>query len=176
MYRYHWELYYIKIYNIYKHFDDKYLEYLYNEEQFKRIHAEFIHWGFQRILQQLSEQKHSHYILLIYITLNPIGVLSKLVMYEMDFEFSRTILFQKCVFASFMRKYYNLKMNRYKVLAYILRNIILQQRVILYAQFKQFMNNVLSYKMMTADNVVNQLYIPYLLNNVDMLCWHVQPT
>ncbi|XP_011707921.1 PREDICTED: uncharacterized protein LOC105462767 isoform X2 [Wasmannia auropunctata] len=147
-----------------RHFDDNRLEYLYDEQYFD----EFIHNSCISSLRELTPTLSSindYRILLTFILLNPKEVLSKLVIYEMS-TFPNTVLFKNST--HFLRMYYNLHKdcNIQTVLTSILRNIILFQQGVIRenTRFIRFMDNVLHHQMMNANDVINEIYIDYLIN------------
>ncbi|XP_018302740.1 uncharacterized protein [Mycetomoellerius zeteki] len=119
-----------------RHFDDNCLEYLYNEKSFDTFLQQNLLVGeFNNSRSMMNTQKC--HALLIFILLNPKDVLSN----------------------------YNLKKDQSNVLMYILKNIVLQQRRAWHTNFRTFMNKVLDYQIVTVDDVINELYIPYLTNS-----------
>ncbi|XP_036141051.1 uncharacterized protein LOC105834345 [Monomorium pharaonis] len=145
------------------HFDDKGLDYLYNEKSFDEfIRRNSFDGEFCDILTNTNAQEQRAF--LIFILLSPKKVLTKIIMYELSTELSTSILFRRSTFALALRCFYNLKMNQRNVLMYILKTVVLQQRIKLYQRFKNFVTNVLNYQMMNADDIMNLLYIPYLMS------------
>ncbi|KYN00243.1 hypothetical protein ALC62_08989 [Cyphomyrmex costatus] len=162
-----------------RHFDDNCLEYLYNEKSFDTfIRRNLLIEGFNNSRSMMNSISQRCRVLLIFILLNPRDVLSKLIFYEINIESSNSILFQHNVFALFIRNYYCLKKDQYNVLTYILKSMILQQRMAWRENFSIFMNKILDYQMMTADDMMNQLLIPYLINsrfdNILIILLHIQ--
>lgn len=144
-----------------RHFDDNCLECLYNEKSFdtflrQNLFVEEFN-NSRSMMNTISET-----CLLIFILLNPKDVLSKLMLYEMNVESSDSILSQNNKFAVFIRDYYNLKKDQSNVMMYILKNIVLQQRMAWHINSKAFISKLLDYQMVTVDDVIHELYIPYL--------------
>ncbi|KYN28395.1 hypothetical protein ALC57_02122 [Trachymyrmex cornetzi] len=162
-----------------RHFDDNCLEYLYNEKSFDTfLRQNLLVEEFNNSRSMANTISQRCRILLIFILLNPRDVLNKLIFYEMNIESSNSILFQNNVFAFLIRNYYCLKKDQYTVLTYILKNIVLQQRMALQNNFWIFINKILDYQMITADDVMNELCIPYLINShfdsIHIILLHIQ--
>ncbi|KYN41816.1 hypothetical protein ALC56_03746 [Trachymyrmex septentrionalis] len=161
-----------------RHFDDNCLECLYNEESFDTfLQNLFVEefYNSRSIVDTISQRRR---VLLIFILLNPRDVLNKLIFYEMNITSSNSILFKNNVIACFIQSYYCLRRDQYTVLTYILKNIVLQQNVALRINFWIFINKILDYQMMTADDVMNELCIPWLinshLNNIHIVLSHIR--
>ncbi|XP_071640758.1 uncharacterized protein [Temnothorax longispinosus] len=87
--------------------------------------------------------------LIIFILLNPKDVLSKLI-YQINIELSRSVFFPY-----FVQECYEVLIDRYNVLMHILKDIILQRRMIWHSRFTSFLNNILLFKVMYY--VVNKI-------------------
>ncbi|XP_018338604.1 PREDICTED: uncharacterized protein LOC108746370 [Trachymyrmex septentrionalis] len=150
-----------------QHFDDNCLEDLYNEKSFdafiwRNLFIEKFNDS-QSMRNAIAQRCRSF---LTFILLNPKAVLSKLIFYELDkIESSDSILFQHNMIAFFLRNYYSLKKGQCNVLTYILKHMILKQGMDWHINYKTFITKVLDYQMMTADDVINELYIPYLISD-----------
>jgi len=141
-----------------RHFDDNCLEYLYNEKSFDTfLRQNLLVEEFNNSRSIVNTISQRCRILLIFILLNPRDVLNKLIFYEMNIESSNSILFQSNEFAFFIQNYYCLKKDKYTMLIYILKNIVLQQRMALQTNFWIFINKILDYKVI--NNVVNEISI-----------------
>ncbi|XP_011703235.1 PREDICTED: uncharacterized protein LOC105459152 isoform X2 [Wasmannia auropunctata] len=143
-----------------QHFDDNPLENLYDERCFVEFvenisRNETIDIDDSVITQELRT-------LLIFILLNPKDVLSKCVMYEIANEFS-DFMFRANM--SLMRSYYCLTWKQNNLLVYILKDILFQQRVVLCDRFKDFLERAMDLQMITADDILNELYVNYLVSN-----------
>ncbi|KAL6254385.1 hypothetical protein P5V15_014434 [Pogonomyrmex californicus] len=149
-----------------RHFDDNNLAFLYDEECFSR---------FLNSIDDLNDVPCR--TLLIFILLNPKDALRMLIIREIDCEFQNNVLFQHM---RWLLPYYSVRIRHYNILIYVLKVVLLHDRWIWRPHFRIFMDNLLSYKMITADDLMNELYIPYLLGdyidqyNLDILLLHIQ--
>ncbi|KYN00242.1 hypothetical protein ALC62_08988 [Cyphomyrmex costatus] len=160
------DLHYIILKYMKKHFDDNCLEELYDKNSFYifiRQHIFIEKFNDSQSMMDVIAQKCRS--LLIFILLNPKAVLSKLIYYEMEISIksSYSILFQHNMLAFYIQNYYSLKKDECNVLTYILKNMILNQGKEWHTNYKTFITRALD--MMTADDVINELYIPYLMNS-----------
>jgi len=128
-----------------QHFDDNRLECLYDEKSFDAFINLLVESN--NLTMNIIVQRRR--ALLIYILLNPKEVLSELVFYEINSEPSDSILFQHNMFAFFLQNYYILPKDYCNVMTYILKNIVLKRRTAWCTKFKDFMNNVLNYQVMS---------------------------
>ncbi|KYN28396.1 hypothetical protein ALC57_02123 [Trachymyrmex cornetzi] len=176
------DLHFVILKYINQHFDDNCLEDLYNEKSFDAFmwqHFLLEKFSDSQSMRNATAQRCRSF--LTFILLNPKAVLSKLIFYELEnIESPNSILFQHNMIAYFLRSYYSLKKDECNVLTYILKSMILEQTMEWHVNYKTFITKVLDYQMMTADDVINELYIPYLMNDyieeisMDYVLSHVQ--
>ncbi|XP_011707922.1 PREDICTED: uncharacterized protein LOC105462768 [Wasmannia auropunctata] len=143
-----------------RHFDDNPLESLYDEKCFVEFVDNSTPGEPNKDTDSIRTQESR--ILLIFILLNPKDVLNKFVLYEIDAGdyFSNDHIFHTNV--SLVQSYYSLWRGQNNLLMYILKDILFQQRSALHIRFKYFLNDMINYEVMTADDIINELYITYL--------------
>jgi len=129
-----------------RHFDDNCLECLYDEKSFDAFINLLVEKSNYLTMNTIVQRRRA---LLVYILLNPKEVLSKFVFYEINSTSSDSILFQHSMFAFFLQNYYTLPKDHYNVMTYILKNIVLKRRTAWCIKFKDFMNNVLNYQVIS---------------------------
>ncbi|KAL0113824.1 hypothetical protein PUN28_011275 [Cardiocondyla obscurior] len=155
-----YDLYFITLKYVHKHFDDKHLEDFYDGTCFDAYLQQSSFPAKTNLRHITTVEQPSYGILLIFILLNPKRALSQLILYEINVEDTKSIIFQKSMLASIVQNYY--KSGHRNILTYVLQDILLQQRVTFNLKFRTFIDKVRTYKMMTANDLMNYLYIPYL--------------
>ncbi|XP_072750949.1 uncharacterized protein [Anoplolepis gracilipes] len=150
------DVYYIIMKYVLRHFDDNRLEYLYN-------HKLFIAFLQRDVCISDSERL---LIFLIFILLNAKKVLTTLVEIAIGYNKYECIIFTSKDIL-FLRSFLVIeKDSEYSLLMYILKEVCLQKNVTWSCKhFPLFMNTMLDYKLITPDDLMNVVYIPYLIDS-----------
>ncbi|XP_071566471.1 uncharacterized protein [Temnothorax nylanderi] len=162
-----------------EHFDDKHLECLYDESCLDAFIRRISYDASLYPIPPDDMSAQDRRALIIFILLNPKEVLSKFMIYQINIELSRSMF---CPY--FVQECYKVLIDRYNVLMHILKDIILQRRMIWHSRLSSFLNNILLFKVIyyvvnkigiiefqiklqviSADDLMNEIYIPYLNNS-----------
>ncbi|GAB1863122.1 hypothetical protein CAJAP_04201 [Camponotus japonicus] len=150
------DVYYIVIKYVLRHFDDNRLEYLYNHKLFIKF--------MQR--DACIAESEKLLILLIFLLLNAKKVLTTLVEIAIGCNKYENIMFSLKDILLLRSFFIIQKTNEYNLLVYILKDVCLQKNVTWSCKhFPIFMNTVLDHKLITPDDLMNIVYIPYLIDS-----------
>ncbi|XP_029675815.1 uncharacterized protein LOC115243176 isoform X2 [Formica exsecta] len=150
------DVYYIIIKYVLRHFDDNRLEYLYN-------HKLFITFMQRNMCLRESE---GLLILLIFVLLNAKKVLTTLVEIAIGCNKYESIIFMSKDILLLRSFLIIQKDNEYNLLMYILKDVCLQKDVTWSCKrFPIFVDTILDHKLITPDDLINIVYIPYLIDS-----------
>ncbi|XP_071640798.1 uncharacterized protein [Temnothorax longispinosus] len=142
-----------------RHFHDNRLEYLFDSENFKRFIESNVNMHDQDKLR----------IILIFVMLNPKEVLTTLVRVTMGSTETkyRNVMFKRPQLA-YLHAFLTLKLdNQNNLLTYLLNDAWQHDHSTwCYKQFEAFMNDMLENKAITADDLLNNVYIPCLTSAI----------